>query len=182
LKIELSQKENPMKDQTVAVVKDKLRVLERVLGWEFGDQSECCGLTNAQRTVLIELGGKGRMSLVDLVQRLGLDASTLSRTLNGLVNIGLVRRQIKAEDRRYITLSLTPQGQGAFRRIEKLVDDYLREVLSVVPVAKQKGIAESLSLLAEALIGIRRRGEPCALEGARNIVEANDARDKKSKR
>ena len=170
-----------MKDASVAILKDKLRVLERVLGWEFGDQSECCGLTNSQRTVLIEVGGKGRVSLVDLVQSLGLDASTLSRTINGLVNIGLVRREIKAEDRRYITLTLTPQGEGTFRRIENLVDGYLRKALGTIPAAKHRGIVESLGLLADALRRMGKRGESCALNYPGNGTEADHAREKKGK-
>lgn len=168
-----------MKGETVAIMKDKLRLLERILGWEFGDQSECCGLTNSQRTVIIEVGGKGRASLVDLVQSLGLDASTLSRTINGLVNIGLVRREIKAEDRRYITLTLTPQGEKTYRRIENLVDGYFREVLGTIPTDKHKGIVESLGLLADALRKTRKRGEPCALNCQENSLEADHVRDRR---
>ena len=171
-----------MKGEPVSIMKDKLRLLERILGWEFGDQSECCGLTNSQRTVIIEVGGKGRASLVDLVQSLGLDASTLSRTINGLVNIGLVRREIKAEDRRYITLTLTPQGEETFRRIENLVDGYFRKALGTIPAAKHKGIVESLGLLADALRKMRKRGEPCGLNCRENSPEADHARDRTGRR
>ncbi len=146
--------------RTVAKVKDDLRVLERVLGWEFGDQSECCGLTNSQRTLIIELGRRGRAALVDLAQGLGLDASTLSRTTNGLVNIGLVQRMIKPEDRRYITLTLTQQGTETYRRIEDLVEGYLRKVLEAIPRAKQKGVVDGLGVLAGALAKSCSQGDP----------------------
>lgn len=168
-----------MTGPTVAILKDRLRILERLLGWEFGDQSECCGLTNAQRTVVLEVGGKGRASLVDLVQSLGLDASTLSRTINGLVNIGLVRREIKAEDRRYITLTLTPQGKATYRRIENLIDGYFGEALGVVPAAKHKGMVEGLSLLADALGKIRKRGEACVVSCSEKSLEGARVREKK---
>ncbi len=152
-----------MDAETIGIMKARLRALERILGWEFGDQSECCGLTNSQRTVIIEVGTKGQTSLVDLAQGLGLDASTLSRTINGLVNIGLVRREITPEDRRYITLTLTPQGTKAFQRIEKLADDYFREALGSIPAAKHKTVVEGLSLLADTLKRMCKQGEPCDL-------------------
>ena len=151
-----------MDDENIKVIKNKLRTMERILGWEVGDQTECCGLTVTQRAVIVEVGSKGQTSLVDLAQSLGLDTSTLSRTINGLVNIGLVRREIKAEDRRYITLTLTEQGVGSLRRIEDLSDRYFEGVMALIPEDKHKRVVESLCLLADALGKTRLRGEPCS--------------------
>ena len=153
-----------MNDDTIRVLKEKLRTIERVLGWEVGDQTECCGLTVSQRSVIVEVGRKGQTSLVDLAQALGQDTSTLSRTINGLVNIGLVRREVKPEDRRYITLTLSEQGNGALRRIDDLSDGYFREVLAAIPADKHKKIVDSFSLLAEALQKTCKQGEPCSLQ------------------
>ena len=151
-----------MADENIKVIKNKLRTMERILGWEVGDQTECCGLTVSQRAVIVEVGSKGQTSLVDLAQSLGLDTSTLSRTINGLVNIGLVRREIKAEDRRYITLTLTEQGVDSLRRIEDLSDRYFEGVMASIPADKHKRVVESLCLLADALGKTRLRGESCS--------------------
>jgi DNA-binding MarR family transcriptional regulator len=152
-----------MTDQTIRVLKDKLRTIERVLGWELGEQTECCGLTVSQRAVIIEVGNKRQTSLVDLAQSLGQDTSTLSRTINGLVNIGLVRREVKPEDRRYITLTLSEQGGATLGRIDEMSDDYFRNVLALIPSDKHRTILASFSLLAEALQKIRKPGGPCAV-------------------
>lgn len=151
-----------MTDQTIRMLKEKLRTIERVLGWEIGDQTECCGLTVSQRAVIVEVGSKGQTSLVDLAQSLDQDASTLSRTINGLVNIGLVRREVKPEDRRYITLTLSDQGGAALRRIDDMSDDTFRKVLAAIPADKHKKIVDGFSLLAEALRKTCKQGEPCS--------------------
>lgn len=171
-----------MEAETIGIMKARLRSLERILGWEFGDQSECCGLTNSQRTVILEVGTKGRTSLVDLAQGLGLDASTLSRTINGLVNIGLVRREITPEDRRYVALTLTPQGSETCRRIEKLVDDYFREALGSIPAAKHKTVVEGLSLLADTLERMCKQGQACQPDTPQDPKETENVRDKNPKR
>ncbi len=167
-----------MTDQTIRLLKEKLRTIERVLGWEIGDQTECCGLTISQRAVIVEVGTKRQTSLVDLAQGLGLDTSTLSRTINGLVNIGLVRREVKPEDRRYITLTLSEQGDAARRRIDDMSDDTFRKVLAAIPADKHKKIVDSISLLAEALQKTCEQGEPCSLHipgGKKNGKETENA-------
>lgn len=165
-----------MIDENIKVIKSNLRTMERILGWEVGDQTECCGLTVSQRAVIVEVGTKGQTSLVDLAQSLGLDTSTLSRTINGLVNIGLVRREVKAEDRRYITLTLTDQGVDSLRRIEDLSDRYFEEVLASIPADKHKRVVESLGLLAAALSKSRLRGEPNSdqCSSGKNKAKEND--------
>ncbi len=143
--------------------KDNLRRMENLLGWEMGLQTECCGVSLTQRLVLLELGKKERMSLVELASGLGLDASTLSRSINGLVNIGLVRRDIDAQDRRCISLTLTDQGRGVRDRIETLSDAYFQKVFSMIPQSRHQGILENISLLTEALGKVGRdQVEPCS--------------------
>ena len=131
--------------------KDNLRRMENLLGWELGHQTECCGVSLTQRLVLLELGKKERMSLVELAAGLGLDASTLSRSINGLVNIGLVRRGIDAQDRRCICLTLTEQGRGVRERMETLSDIYFKKVFSLIPQSRHHSLLENISLLTEAL-------------------------------
>ena len=73
----------------IRLLREKLRQLERELDDRFRSDSGCCGLTLAQCHTLLEIGNKGEISLVELASRLSLDTSTLSRTINGLVILGL---------------------------------------------------------------------------------------------
>src|SRR5512133_88549 len=94
---------------TIRNFREKLRQLEREIGWQLKSDTECCGVTLAQCHILLEIGKSGEMSIVDLASTLGLDTSTLSRHVNGMVNIGLVDRVLNARDRRFVSISLTVQ-------------------------------------------------------------------------
>ncbi|WP_431975722.1 MarR family winged helix-turn-helix transcriptional regulator [Micromonospora haikouensis] len=52
--------------------------------------------------------------LTDLSARLGISKGTLSRQINGLEALGLVRREPEPEDRRAWRLTLTEEGQRRF--------------------------------------------------------------------
>jgi len=137
--------------QKIRLLREKLRLLERESNDRFRSDSGCCGLTLAQCHTLIEVGNKGEISLVELASRLGLDTSTLSRTINGLVFLGLVNRLTNEKDRRYIAISLTDQGRKVFDEIEKTFNDYFFGVLELVPVEKKEAVVESIGLFSDAL-------------------------------
>ncbi len=137
--------------QKIRLLRAKLRLLERESGDPFKSDSGCCGLTLAQCHTLIEVGSTGEVSLVDLAANLGLDTSTLSRTINGLVFLGLVNRLTNEKDRRYVSISLTDQGKKVFIEIEKTFNDYFLRVMEIVPLEKREAIIEGISLFADAL-------------------------------
>lgn len=137
--------------QRIQVLREKLRLLEREVDDRFRFDSRCCGLTLAQCHTLLEIGNKGEISLVELASRLSLDASTLSRTINGLVFLGLVNRLASEKDRRYIVISLTDEGRKVFDEIEKTFNKYFSGVLELIPVEKREAVVESISLFSEAL-------------------------------
>ena len=97
------------------------------------DRDCCCGLSVAQCAPLLELTDTGPMSLNDLAARLGLDKSTLSRTVEGLVQSGLVDRKTNRRDRRYVDLSLTVKGKAICDKINEQNDRLYEEVLSALP-------------------------------------------------
>src|SRR4030043_187102 len=78
--------------EKIRFLRQKLRVLEREMNDPFGRDAGCCGLTLAQCHTLLEVGYRGEVSLVDLASSFGLDTSTLSRMIQGLVVLGLVGR------------------------------------------------------------------------------------------
>ena len=99
-----------MKKDDVRHHRRQMRELHRITGALLGDRACCCGLSLPQCHVLLELEARGTTSLVDLAERLELDKSTVSRTVEGLVELGIVVRTTNAEDRRYVALDLTTLG------------------------------------------------------------------------
>ncbi len=151
-----------MRTQQIRFLREKLRLLERVLNDPFGQESGCCGLTLAQCHTLLEVGNRGRVSLVDLASGFGLDTSTLSRTVQGLVALGLVSRLPDEKDRRYVAISLTDQGRDLCDRIETTFNDYFGQVMEFVPAGKREAVVASIGLFSDAVKSYSEADRGCA--------------------
>lgn len=151
-----------MDEQKVKYLREKLRQLDRATGGVFDSQQECCGLTTAQCHTLLDIGEKEPVSLVDLAAGLGLDSSTLSRTIQGLVMLGMVSRQSSETDRRYVDISLTDEGRKVFERIEGLNTAIFSRVLESLPADRRDSIMEGIGLFVDAVLKLNLSG--CSLE------------------
>jgi len=136
---------------TVRRFRSLLRALERETIRPFDSRNRCCGLTLSQCHTLLEIGRRGEIFLVDLAGVFGLDASTLSRTIQGLVQAGLVDRRPGERDRRYIVISLSGKGQAVFRDIERRFDERAAAVLERIPAPRREAVFEAAALIAGAV-------------------------------
>ncbi|MFL0195753.1 MarR family winged helix-turn-helix transcriptional regulator [Clostridium sp. WILCCON 0269] len=132
-------------------LRELIRILERKLGALKDFQTTCCGVTMAQCHALVEIGRLGNISLNELSRLLNLDNSTMSRTVNNLVNRNLARREVDPQDRRYITIFLTEDGEKVFMAIEESMNIYYKNVYTLIPEDKKKQVLESLEILLEAI-------------------------------
>lgn len=140
-----------MTDKGSDILRELLRVLIRDLGvLEKGDAS-CCGVTITQCHAIIEIGRSEKISLVELADLLGVEKSTMSRTVNNLVDADLAVRDLDAENRRYVIIQLTDNGKSVFRNIEETMTDYFCSIFGSIPEEKYEQILESLQLLTEAV-------------------------------
>ncbi|HUU38008.1 MAG TPA: MarR family transcriptional regulator [Candidatus Desulfaltia sp.] len=137
--------------QKIRLLREKLRQLERETSSHFKPETGCCGLTLTQCHALLEVGYKGEISLVELAASIGLDASTLSRTIQGLVMLGLVNRLTNEKDRRCVAISLTEQGSRVFTEIEATFNDYFGRVLELVPVEKRETMIDSIGAFSDVV-------------------------------
>jgi DNA-binding MarR family transcriptional regulator len=139
-----------MTEQGSQNLRELIRVLIRNLGvLEKGDAS-CCGVTVTQCHAITEIGRKEKISLIDLADMLCVDKSTMSRTIDNLVEAELAVRDLDQENRRYVTIALTDDGQNVFRNIEDSMTDYFASILEEIPGDKREQVFESLMLLTEA--------------------------------
>ncbi len=116
----------------------------------------CCGVTTAQCHTLLEIAARGPVSLADLASALGVDASTMSRAVQGLVLVGLVARETSASDRRAVSITLTAQGRTVTKRIDRTFNIFLGEALAAVPADRRKVVLEGVGLLATAVRAVGR--------------------------
>lgn len=132
-------------------LRELIRILIRNLGILEKDGASCCGTTISQCHAIVEIGRAEEISLNELAGVLGLDKSTMSRTINNLVEDNLVIRDTHPEDRRYITIKLTGKGQVVFKSIEDSMHIYYNGIFNSIPEDKKAQVLESLQLLVSAV-------------------------------
>jgi len=132
-------------------LRELIRTLERKLGVLEDGEMACCGISMAQCHALVEIGRAGSISLVDLAGLLNLDTSTMSRTVNNLVNSNMAERELDPSDRRYITIRLTPEGMEQFSGIESSMGTYFMQIYSAIPAESRAQVLESLQILLKAI-------------------------------
>lgn len=135
----------------VGQLREIIRQMERKLGILEQSEVACCGITLAQCHALVEIGRAKSMSLIELSELLNLDNSTMSRTVNNLVNNGLAERELDPNDRRYVTIKLTDSGIKIFEDIEESMSLYYLKVFQSISSEKQEQVLESLQILLEAI-------------------------------
>lgn len=140
----------PYHDDAVPL-RELLRVLVRKTGILERGEATCCSITISQCHSIVEIGRSENLSIMQLAEVLGLDKSTVSRSVDKLVTDGLVLRLEDPQDRRYATLGLTPKGRDLFDTIEERMTAYFHEVLQGIPVEKRSQVLESLHYLTVAL-------------------------------
>lgn len=132
-------------------LRESIRLLERKLCTLNESEMSCCGITLAQCHSIVEIGRAGNISLIDLARLLNLDNSTISRTVNNLVNAGLVTRELNPEDRRYVTIQLTEAGKKIFDDIEKNMNSKFKKLFEKIPEGNRAQVLEGLKILIETL-------------------------------
>lgn len=132
-------------------LRELIRILERKLGIVEKSEVSCCGVTFAQCHAVVEIGRATTISLNELAEMLNLDNSTMSRTVNNLVNDKLVERELDPKDRRCVTIKLTEDGKKIFENIEESMGIYFQKITQSIPKDKVNQVIESLELLLAAI-------------------------------
>lgn len=111
------------------------------------------GLTETQFGVLESLLHLGPMCAAELATKVLRSRGNLTLVLSNLERGGLINRTARAEDRRYLTVELTPKGR---RLIEGLFPRHVRRVVktfSALDAREQellRGLCRKLGLAAAA--------------------------------
>lgn len=128
------------------------RQLECHLGYMNQADCCCCGVSQAQCFLIVEIGRKPGISVKELAEILHTDKSAISRSVEELVQKGFVERNPSKEDRRYVELCLLQKGQERFEKIEHDMYFKFKEVWERIPEEKREQVLESLRLYNEACL------------------------------
>jgi len=120
-----------MDPEGVRKFREILRIFERELDKQ-NNSSCCCGVTLSQCHALMELTKKDSVNLNQLSEKLSIDKSAVSRTIETLVTKELVVRIIPKENRRITNLKLTKTGVNVCHQINTGNDDYYFKALKSI--------------------------------------------------
>lgn len=93
----------------------------------------------------------GGLAVGDLAARLALDISTLSRTVEQLVQAGLASRQADPANRRRQLVRLTAAGAARVAHIHAQCDQQYQQLLSGLPAAQRQLALQLLPRLADIM-------------------------------
>jgi DNA-binding MarR family transcriptional regulator len=141
-------------NQTIKKFRDILRRFEREIFMQ-SNESCCSGVTLAQCHTLLEIESENKDTVTELSKKLGLDKSTVSRTIDGLVNSGLVDRTIPAENRRMATLRLTEYGKKICSSINSKNDKYFNDLLSTLTEPEKEELIRLFEKITTQMVNLR---------------------------
>ena len=110
---------------------------------------------------MMELPESGSITMNELAKRLSLDKSTVSRTVDNLVQSKMVDREIPANNRRTTLVRLTDNGRSVCKVINDDNNEYYRKALSAIPASKRNEFLESFEKLSSEMVKLNKYVKPC---------------------
>lgn len=99
----------------------------------------------------MELSSEQPLSQSELVQRLGLEKSSVSRLVKILEDRGWIERSRSTTDRRLVQILLSPAGAQATQELAAARRQKFRRVLAHIPEEHQQSVSEALTILVRAI-------------------------------
>lgn len=145
----------------IRVFRKFVRQIEREIDKQFKGEATCCGVTPVQCHTLLEVEILGKTNLVNLADILGLDKSTVSRTVDGLIKAGQLNRQVDESNRRNSIITLTGSGKQTCSQINDICDSYYEKIIASIPEEKLETVSESINILTDILFKVRNENNNC---------------------
>lgn len=108
------------------------------------------GLTPRQYAILLALSENEGVSQTDLVERTGIDRSTLADVVRRMIKKGLVLRRRTKEDQRAYAVRLSEKGRIALNETIAAANAADQRVLAALSADKRKVFLEALTAVANA--------------------------------
>ena len=108
-------------------------------------------ITISQWRVIAVLQARPNSSLNEIVQHVTIDQPTLSRIIDQLIERGLVTRTPRPDDGRYVSISLTAEGEKLFDDIWPLTAKHTKRGTSNLSAPEQAQLVTLLRKMAASL-------------------------------
>jgi MarR family transcriptional regulator for hemolysin len=132
----------------------------RLLRREITRRVQRLGITNAQWVTLMRLGLNEGINQAALADILEVHPITLGRTLDRLVEDGLIERRPDPADRRAFRLYLTDRGHPLLEDIYDIAAEVREQALAGMPPETRTLVIEALTGMRNNLVGGSSKSEP----------------------
>ncbi len=146
----------------------ELERLAKLLGQVGLDEICCEGLTARQCSILRTLVRQEGARLLDLAQAAGISPSAMTRVLERLEKLQLVRRVRGGQkDGRAAWVEVTAEGRKMRQRIDRLMHDRTTAIVNAIPEGARSKLLEGLRMLNACI----ERGGCCGFAAAQTEAE-----------
>ena len=115
-------------------------------------------LTPRQFAVLLTVAQNESISQIGLVEKTGIDRSTLADLVKRLVDRGLLQRKRTKEDARANALRISASGRRALSASQVAAAHADAGILAALPADRRKGFLHDLELISIALDDLESKG------------------------
>ena len=107
----------------------RVALARKAIAEEFGRELEPLGLSVQQALVVIMVGEHRAGTAADMCRQLSHDAGAMTRLVDKLESLKLVRRVRESHDRRSARLELTKEGKSVYAQVMRVQVDVLNRML-----------------------------------------------------
>jgi len=122
-----------------------IQLLTQVRKFALGNGSNHPLLSPAQIALIEQVAEKEGMPLLEIAEKLGVTAPSVSVSIKRLEDLGMVERWANPADKRSVLFKLTSQGQTAYQAVQNFQQKKLELVLSQLTQAEQDILFQLLS-------------------------------------
>ncbi len=135
-----------------SVLQEQMMTFVRTFGLHKPEETPCGQpIPVAEAYALTELAKENQLSQHDLVQRLNLAKSTVSRMVKKLVKRGWISRERSQDDGRVWLLSLTEAGVNTAVNLSHARQTKFAQILNQIPESEQENVLNALATLIQAM-------------------------------
>lgn len=142
------------KDTEASLAASAIHLLHRAgqcAGDLFAEEVAANGLTPRQYAVLIAVSQEQGLSQTDLVERTGIDRSTLADIVRRLLKKGLVNRRRTKSDARVYSVRLSDKGREALHAARPAAHQAEERLLAVLDPARRNEFLDSLNRIVRTM-------------------------------
>lgn len=126
--------------------------VREILEEKYLRQATTLDVTVPQFNLLKLIAHNGRHQVGELASFLGVSQAATSKSVDKLVRLKLITREVQQSDRRAASLSLTSKGKTIIGRYEALKEEKLKEILENLSVDELGTLMQGLEKVAHLIL------------------------------